>query len=85
MVVGAVILNRKGEMFLAVSAKWNNEWIIPRGHLELGETLHDAVKREVKEETNLDVDEIELIGVKENIFPEQYPVKRHFIFIDFCC
>ncbi|MCK5176792.1 MAG: NUDIX domain-containing protein, partial [Candidatus Aenigmarchaeota archaeon] len=63
--------------------KWKNKWIVPGGHLEWGETLHGCAKREVKEETNLDVDDIELIDIQESIFSEEYHEKRHMVFIDF--
>lgn len=85
VVVGAIILNTKGEMFLATSYKWKNEWVVPGGHLELGEALDDAIRREVKEETNLDIHKIEFAGVQERIFPKEYIKKKHFIFLDFCC
>ncbi|MCK5476748.1 MAG: NUDIX domain-containing protein [Candidatus Aenigmarchaeota archaeon] len=83
VVVGILIHNNKNEIFLARSHKWKNKWIVPGGHLEWGETLHGCAKREVKEETNLDVDNIKLIDIQESIFSEEYHEKRHMVFIDF--
>ncbi|HLC90749.1 MAG TPA: NUDIX domain-containing protein [Candidatus Nanoarchaeia archaeon] len=83
IVVGVLILNEKGDIFLARSYKWNNTWVVPGGHLKWGETLEECVKREVKEETNLDVDKIELIGIQESIFSKEYHQKRHMVFLDF--
>ena len=59
---GGCIRNDKGEILLqrrADSAKWG----FPGGAIELGETPQMAVVREVKEETGLDVEVGELIGV----------------------
>jgi len=83
--VGGLIFNAKGEIFLMKSDKWRGMYCIPGGHIELGETLIDAVKREIKEETNLDVNNIEFHSIQDCIFSENYYEKRHFIFIDFIC
>ncbi len=45
-------------------------WIIPGGHVEFGESLVQAVQREIKEETNLDVEVGTLFAHKEVIRPE---------------
>ncbi|RKY83972.1 hypothetical protein DRQ09_09290 [candidate division KSB1 bacterium] len=83
---GALILNDKGEVFLIRSHKWNNKFALPGGHIEFGEKIKDAVIREIKEETNLDIEIIDLLMVQDCIFPEDFYKKgRHFIFIDFLC
>lgn len=45
-------------------------WIIPGGKVEFGENLVDAVKREIKEETNLDVEIKKFIDFQEAIHPK---------------
>lgn len=50
----------------------------------MGESLIDCVRREVKEETNLNISNIELIDTRESIFPKDFFEERHFIFFDFC-
>lgn len=40
-------------------------WSFPGGHIEPGETAADAARREVREETGLDVDLVELVGVRD--------------------
>lgn len=85
VVVGAIILNGKDEIFLARSKKWKDRWVVPGGHLKFGETLEQALRREIKEETCLEVSDIKLIDVKESIFSEEYHKRKHLVFIDFSC
>ncbi len=51
-------------------------WLFPGGGVEYGETLQEAVVRELKEETNLDVEAGDLIMVSESIPPDRH---RHVI------
>ena len=83
--VGALIFNRNGELFLMKSHKWRDKYVIPGGHIELGETAEQALKREVKEETNLDIYDIKFIRMQEFIFGKAFWKKRHFIFLDYAC
>ena len=54
--VGALIINEHEKIFLFKTHKWGNNYAIPGGHIELGETMQEALIREVKEETNLDIE-----------------------------
>ena len=83
--VGALIFNPAGKILLIKSHKWKNKYVIPGGHIELGEKVEEALKREIKEETGLDVYEIEFICFQEFIFDKAFWKKRHFIFLDFAC
>jgi nucleoside triphosphatase len=83
--VGALIFNKKGELLLVKSHKWFDKFTIPGGHVELGEKMKDALKREVKEEVGLDVEDLELINTGEAIFTPDFAKKKHFIFLDFAC
>ncbi|MCD6549611.1 NUDIX domain-containing protein [Candidatus Micrarchaeota archaeon] len=84
-VVGGVIINREGKILLIKSHKWSNKYVIPGGHIELGEHAVDALKREIKEETGLDVYDIRFLGFQECIFDENYWKRKHFILLDFVC
>ncbi len=85
IVVGILVYNDENKIFLGKCHKWGDKWVVPGGHLEWGETLFECVEREVKEETNLEVSDIELIGVQESIFSEEFYEKRHMVFLDYCC
>ena len=83
--VGAVIIN-KGKIALI---KRGNEpskgkWTIPGGLVELAESPEQAVVREAKEETGLDVERPTLIDVVSNVdYDEQGKVKYHYVIIDY--
>jgi len=83
--VGALILNPEGKVLLLKSDKWHGKYVVPGGHIELGENFEDALKREVKEETGLDISVVEFIAPAEFIFDPSFYKKRHFIFLDFLC
>ncbi len=51
--VGALIFNPEDKVLICKSHKWNDQYVIPGGHIELGEKMEDALKLEVLEETGL--------------------------------
>ncbi len=81
--VGSLIYNDEGKVLLIRSPKWGERWHIPGGHVELGESCEDANKREILEETGLDVDKVEYIGFQEANNPKFFHRKAHFIFLDY--
>ena len=83
--VGALIFNAQGQLFLMSSHKWKGKYVIPGGHIELGETMVNALRREIKEETNLDIYDIEFVCFQEFIHDERFWRERHFIFFDYAC
>lgn len=83
--VGALISNPEGKFLLLKSHKWLGKYVIPGGHIELGETMEQALIREIKEETNLDIYDIEFIIFQEFIFDETFWQKGHYIFFDYAC
>jgi nucleoside triphosphatase len=85
LTVGAVIFNKEDKLLLCKSHKWNNRYVIPGGHVELGEQLEEALRREIHEETGLEIYDLQLISIMEAINSETFHKKRHFIFIDFLC
>ena len=60
------------------------KWSIPGGIVELGEKTEQTAIREVKEETNLTVENPELLDVVDNVeLDENGKVKYHFVIIDY--
>jgi len=60
--VSAVIRDRGGHVLLGRRAD-SREWGLPGGNVEIGECVADAIRREVREETGLDVAVMRLVGV----------------------
>lgn len=62
------------------------EWSIPGGTLELGETLLEGVRRELAEETGIEVRIVDLIEVFERVFRDEAgKVRYHFVILDYLC
>jgi 8-oxo-dGTP diphosphatase len=61
-----------------------NLYTLPGGAVELGETLHEAVTREVREETALVIEPVALAGHREVIARDKAgKVERHFVILCF--
>ncbi len=83
--IGAVIA-RGGKLLLARrgSEPGRNKWSVPGGLVELGETVEETIVREVKEETNLDVEVHSLVDVVNNLVrDEEGKIRYHFVILDF--
>lgn len=83
--VSGLIFNPENKILLVKSYKWRNKYVIPGGHIELGETIEDALKKEIKEETGLSIFGIKFLFFGEFIFDKAFWKKRHFIFFNFVC
>ena len=83
--VGVFIFNPAGELLLLKSHKWPGRYVVPGGHVELGERIEEAAVREAKEETGLDISDLEFILFQEFIHDPSFWKPRHFIFFDYAC
>lgn len=64
--VAAVVVNDESKI-LVIQRRDNGAWQIPGGVLELGETIEEGLRREVREETGLDIEPVRLTGVYKNM------------------
>jgi len=83
--VGVFIFNANGELLLLKSHKWPGKYVVPGGHVELGERLEEAAVREAKEETGLDIYDLKFINFQQFIYDPAFWKQRHFIFFDYAC
>ena len=81
--VGTLVVNEKGDVLIVRSHKWGDKYTVPGGHIELGERAEDAIRREVKEETGLDAEPVELLIVQQAIYPKDFHKHEHYIFMDY--
>lgn len=65
--VAAVILDATASRVLLIQRRDNGRWEPPGGVLELGETIESALRREIKEETGVDISVDVLTGVYKNM------------------
>ncbi len=85
--VGALIFDR-GRILLAQRGKepLKGWWSLPGGLLELGESLDDAVRREVREETGLEVRPAGVLEIFERIMRDAAGAPEyHYVLIDYVC
>jgi len=77
---GRVVLVKRGHEPL------KGEWSIPGGVLEVGEMLREAAIREVREETGLNVETLDLLGVFDRVVHDEAgKTLYHYVLIDFLC
>lgn len=76
---GRVLLIRRGK------APLYGRWVVPGGTVELGETLEEALVREMEEETSLRVEPIEVLTVFDRIERDGERVVYHYVIVDYLC
>ena len=85
--VGAIVVD-KGALLLIKRDREpaRGQWSLPGGRVEIGETLREALVREVREETGVDVDVDGLIGVAERIVrDDDGAIEYHYVILDYVC
>ncbi|HEY2940833.1 MAG TPA: NUDIX hydrolase [Vicinamibacteria bacterium] len=84
--VGAVLIHQ-GKVLLIRRGKepLRGRWVVPGGTVEVGETLEQALVREVQEETGLVVRPIEVVAVFDRIERDGDAVRYHYVIVDYLC
>lgn len=85
--VGGIVV--RGEKVLLVKRArepLKGKWSLPGGLVELGEELKQAVAREIREETGLEVGVEELVEVVDRILhDDDTRVQYHYVLVDYLC
>lgn len=86
--VGAIVEDDEGRILLVKHKPekggfWRGKWICPGGKLELGETIGDGIKREVKEETGLEIELIKPLPAFDRIVKSADGIDLHVVYIDY--
>jgi 8-oxo-dGTP diphosphatase len=83
---GAIIFNKDGALFLAKRGKESrnekHKWEFPGGSVEFGETLENALMREVREEFGFVIEVVQLLDVVNHILPGE---KQHWVSPTYLC
>ena len=84
--VGAIIVDQARVLLVRRGREpLKGQWSLPGGLLELGESLTAGVAREVREETGLTVEPVELIELLDRIHREGERVRYHYVIADYLC
>jgi 8-oxo-dGTP diphosphatase len=90
--VGAVIVRDRPDgqkqvlLIRRAQEPLKGEWSLPGGAVELGETLEQAICREVQEETGLIVETVDIVQAFDRISRDpEGRVRYHYVLIDFLC
>lgn len=86
--VGAVIEDGQGRVLLVKHVKerggfWQGKWICPGGELGFGETIEEGIMREVREETNLEIELTVPLVPFERIVKKGGQTTLHVVYIDY--
>lgn len=84
--VGAIVF--RGSQVLLVRRRdppYQGRWSVPGGAIEVGETVEQAVVRETREETAVDVRPVEVIAIGDFIQKQKDRVRWHYVLVDLLC
>jgi ADP-ribose pyrophosphatase YjhB (NUDIX family) len=83
---GVVVRGQRALIIRRAHEPRRGEWSIPGGTVELGERLTDAVRRELREETGLEVEVGRILELFDRIhLDDEGRVRYHFVIVDFLC
>ena len=83
--VGALVNDGRGHVLMIRTHKWSDLWGIPGGKIKRGETAEAALRREIKEESNLDITDIEFVLVQDCIRSPEFYRDAHFVLLNYTC
>jgi phosphoglycolate phosphatase-like HAD superfamily hydrolase len=81
--VGALIHDGDGKVLMIRTHKWSNLWGIPGGKIERGESSENALIREIKEETDLEISDIRFVMVQDCIDSPEFMRPEHFLLLNY--
>lgn len=87
-IIAVGLIEKDGDFLLGKKSgnvgPYPNTWHNPGGGVNLGEeSLEEALRREIKEEAGIEIQNIEQLGFDEDKEPDKNGEMTHYIFLDF--
>jgi phosphoglycolate phosphatase len=83
--VGGLIFDDPGRVLMVRTHKWSNLWGIPGGKIRWGEPHEAALRRELREETGLEITDTRFVLVQDCIHSREFYRDAHFILLNYTC
>jgi phosphoglycolate phosphatase-like HAD superfamily hydrolase/ADP-ribose pyrophosphatase YjhB (NUDIX family) len=81
--VGALIHDGAGRVLVVRGGKWRGRWGLPGGKIERGESALDALRREILEETGLQLAEPRFVMVQDSIDSDEFHRPEHMLLLNY--
>ncbi|MBB5235713.1 NUDIX domain-containing protein [Deinococcus budaensis] len=81
--VGALVWGPGDRVLIVQTTKWRGAWGVPGGKVDWGETLAEAVTRELREETGLEIFGARYAQTQEAVLSEEFHKPAHMLLVDF--
>jgi len=83
--VGGLIQDDHGNVLMIRTRKWSDRWGIPGGKIKRGEPAEAALRRELLEETGLEVADVRFVLVQDCVDSAEFYRKAHFLLLNYTC
>lgn len=81
--VGVLVVGPTGRLLLVRTHKWRDRWGVPGGKISYGEGMADAARRELLEETGLEIHDLRWAPVQEAVESPEFHRPAHFVLLNF--
>jgi ADP-ribose pyrophosphatase YjhB (NUDIX family)/phosphoglycolate phosphatase-like HAD superfamily hydrolase len=83
--VGGLIFDDAGRVLMVRTHKWSHLWGIPGGKIKWGEPSEEALRRELREETSLEITDIRFVLAQDCIHSKEFYRDAHFVLLNYTC
>ena len=81
--MGGLIRDDAGNLLLVRTRKWGGRFGIPGGKIDYGESMESAFRRETREETGLEIRDVEFVMNQDCVEHPEFYRPRHYILVNY--